>query len=188
MEQVNRAAGRGMGLSASRRKVESFGGKLNLHSAVHEGTTFTIQLPLTMSIAQALLVRLGEETYCIPFSSVFETLKIAPQSIKTVEHEEMISYRGSVLPLIRLRCVLGFPPADSGQGNLRSSRSRPSIPVVVVESGAKKAGFIVDALEGQQEVVIKPLKGILKTIRGVSGATILGSGKTALILDIPALF
>jgi len=102
-EKVTEAAGRGVGLNASRVKVESFGGTLNIESRPNEGTTFFVKLPLTMSIVQTMLVGIADETYCIPLSYITETIKVAPQEIKTIEHHEVISFRNTVLPLISAR-------------------------------------------------------------------------------------
>ena len=187
IKNVTEAAGRGVGLNASRVKVESFGGTLNIDSRPDEGTTISIKLPLTMAIVQAMLVGIADETYCIPLSYIAETIKILPKEIKTMEHNEMISYRDTVLPLIRLREKFGFPASIlQPPGSAISSRI-PAIPVVVVGVGQRKAGLVVDSLLGQQEVVIKPLAGILKEIEGASGATILGTGRAALIVDVGSL-
>lgn len=197
-KKVTEAAGRGVGLNASRIKVESFGGTLDIDTRPNEGTTFSIKLPLTMATVQAMLVGIADETYCIPLSYITETIKVSPQEIRSIEHNEMMPYRDTVLPLVRLRDKLGFAK-DEGQTtkeeeivhrySVRSERSSitPHISIVVVEAGSKKVGLAVDILLGQQEAVIKPLTGILKEIKGASGATILGTGKVALIVDVPSL-
>jgi len=186
-KKVTEAAGRGVGLNAARIKVESFGGILDIDTRPNEGTTIFIKLPLTMAIVQAMLVGITDETYCIPLSHITETIKVSPQQIKTVEQHEMISYRDEVLPLIRLREKFGFPSSRFQPPDSETTSRVPSIPVVVVELVSKKAGLVVDSLLGQQEVVIKPLTGILKEIKGASGATILGTGKAALIVDVGLL-
>ena len=186
-KKVTEAAGRGVGLNAARIKVESFGGILDIDTRPNEGTTIFIKLPLTMAIVQAMLVGITDETYCIPLSYITETIKVSPQQIKTVEQHEMISYRDEVLPLIRLREKYGFPPSRFQPPDSETTSRVPTIPVVVVEVVSKKAGLVVDSLLGQQEVVIKPLTGILKEIKGASGATILGTGKAALIVDVGLL-
>jgi len=186
-EKVTEAAGRGVGLNASRIKVESFGGTLNIESRPNEGTTFFIKLPLTMAIVQAMLVGIADETYCIPLSYITETIKVAPREIKTIEHHEVISWRNTVLPLISLRDKFGFPTPKFRPPVSDMSSRIPTIPVIVVEVGSKKVGLVVDSLLGQQETVIKPLTGILEEIKGTSGATILSTGKVALIVDVPSL-
>ena len=187
VKEVTEAAGRGMGLNASRIKVESFGGTLNIDTRPNEGTTFSIKLPLTMAIVQAMLVGIADETYCIPLSYIAETIKISQKEIKTMEHHEVISYRDTVLPIIRLRDKFGFPASELQSPASEISSRIPKILVVVVEVESKMVGLVVDSLLGQQETVIKPLTGILEGIKGASGATILGTGKVALIVDVPAL-
>ncbi len=186
-KKVTEAAGRGVGLNASKVMVESLGGTLDIDTRPNEGTTFSIKLPLTMAIAQAMLVGIEDETYCIPLSYIAETIKVSPQDIKTMGHNEMISYRDTVLPLIRLRERFGFAFSGLHSPVADVSTDSPAMPVVVVEEGTKKVGLIVDSFLGQQEVVIKPLTGLLKEIKGASGATILGTGKPALIMDVSSL-
>ncbi len=186
-KEVTEAAGRGVGLNASRIKVESLGGTLDIDSKPNKGTTVSIKLPLTMAIVQAMLVGVADETYCIPLSFITETIKVLPREIKTVEHHEIISYRDTVLPLVKLGELFGFPSSRSQSSDTDTSTTVSTTPIVVVEAGPKKAGLVVDSFSGQQEVVIKPLTGILKEIQGVSGATILGTGKAALIVDIGSI-
>lgn len=186
-QKVTEAAGRGVGLNASRLKVESLGGTLNIDTRPNEGTIFSIKLPLTMATIQVLLVGITEETYCIPLSYIAKTTKVSPQEIKTIEHHQMISYGETVLPLLSLREEFGFLALPSWHASSDMSARIHTIPVVVVGEGSKKVGLVVDSLLGQQEAVIKPLTGILKKIKGISGATILGTGRVAPILDIPSL-
>jgi two-component system chemotaxis sensor kinase CheA len=187
-KKVTEAAGRGVGLNASRIKVESLGGTLDIDTSPNEGTTFTLKLPLTMATVQAMLVGVADEAYCIPLSYIAETIKVSPQDIKTIEHHEVISYRETVLPLLRLAEKFGFAASRSQPPASDNSSRIPSMPVVVVEGGSKKAGLVVESLLGQQEAIIKPLTGILKGIKGASGTTILGTGKVALIVDVPSFF
>jgi two-component system chemotaxis sensor kinase CheA len=187
-KKVTEAAGRGVGLNASRLKVESLGGTLNIDTRPNEGTIFSIKLPLTMAIVQVLLVAIADETYCIPLSYIAETITRSPHDIKTIEHHEMISYRDTVLPLVRLREKFGFPPLAHQNTTSDISTRIPAIPIVVVGEGSKKVGLVVDSLLGQQEAVMRSLTGVLKEVKGASGATILGTGKVALIVDVPSLF
>jgi two-component system chemotaxis sensor kinase CheA len=175
---VSEAAGRGIGMNSVKTKVESLGGSLKIESRPKQGSAFQLKLPLTMAVVQALLVKIAEETFAIPLVNVLETLKIKDSSIRRVESEEMIPYRESVLPLVRVREKFGFGPS-AGNGEKAQ--------VVVVEIGHRKAGLVVDQLLSQQEVVIKSTTGLMKNVRGVAGATILGSGKVAMILDMPAV-
>ena len=177
-----------MGLNASKVKVESLGGTLDIDTRPGEGTTFSIKLPLSLAIVRALLVGISDETYCIPLSYIAETIKITSPEIKTMEHHEVVSYRDTVLPLIKLSERFSFPGSSLQFPASDGSNPMSAIPVVVVEAGSRKAGLVVDGLLGQQEAVIKPLTGILKEIKGASGATILGTGKVALIVDVPSLF
>jgi two-component system chemotaxis sensor kinase CheA len=176
-----------VGLNASKVMAESLGGTFDIDTKPNEGTTFSIKLPLTMAIAQSMLVGVADETYCIPLSYIAETIKVSPLQVKTMEHHEMISYRDTVLPLIKLRARFGFPSSRSRSPVADISTASPVMPVVVVEVGSRKVGLVVDSFLGQQEVVIKPLTGFLKEIKGASGATILGTGKPALIMDVGSL-
>lgn len=185
-EKVTETSGRGVGMNSVRTKIESFGGDLIIQSKVDEGSRFILKLPLSMAIIQALLVRLSHETYAIPLINITETIKINPEMIKTVEHHEVIPYRDEVLPLIRLDERFGFLSGNrSVEGPSEIRRGR--IPVVVVEIGRRKAGLVVDALLTQQEVVIKTLNDPLKNMKGVAGATILGDGKVAMIVDVASI-
>jgi len=179
-KSVTQTSGRGVGMNLVKTKVESYGGAVNIESKVNAGSKFTLKLPLSMAIIQALLVRVGTETYAIPLVNITETIKIDTAAIKTMEHHEVVPYRDEVLPLIRLRGKFGF----SSEGGLPTNAR---IPVVVVEVGYKKAGLVVDKLLGGQEVVIKTLKGELRNVPGIAGATILGDGKVAMIVDVASI-
>lgn len=177
--EVTAISGRGVGMNSVRTRIESFGGTLRIESRPGEGSRFVIQLPLSLAIVQALLVRMDSETYAIPLANVSETIKIDSEQIRTLENGEMISWRENVLPLIRLKEKLGSKTSRGVSG---------VVPVVIVETGAhKKVGLIVDAFLGQQEVVIKTLREPLKNIKGIAGATILGDGRVAMIADINAI-
>jgi two-component system chemotaxis sensor kinase CheA len=176
-EEVSGVSGRGVGLDVVKNKVESLGGMLIMQSIKGEGTTFAMKLPLTLAIIQALLVKAQEEIYAIPLGVVSETAVISPHEIKYVSNQEVIFLRDETLPLMRLARVLGMP-GENNQG---------AFPVVVVEVALKSIAIAVDELLGQQEIVITSLDRFLKGIRGFGGATILGTGEVALILDIPTL-
>lgn len=177
-ENVTETSGRGVGMNVVKSKAESFGGSLSIETMPGEGSKFTVKLPVSMAILQALLVGVGQEVYAIPLTNVAEVIKIKPDLIKTMEHREVIPYREEVLPLVELREKFGFVKKDKD-----SPAERSFIPIVVVEIGHKKAGFVVDELLGNQEVVIKTLTGDLKKMKGVAGATIMGDGNAALIVD-----
>ncbi|HNV71840.1 MAG TPA: chemotaxis protein CheW, partial [Candidatus Ozemobacteraceae bacterium] len=138
-------------------------------------------LALTLAILQALMVKIGNEIYAIPLGSVQETMDLEPQDISIVQHQEVTLLRGeTLLPIIRLRQVLGVPTQDA-EKEKNEVRS-----VVVCASGEKQAGFMVDELLGQQEIVIKSMGNLISGLPGIMGATMRGDGSIALILDIPA--
>jgi two-component system, chemotaxis family, sensor kinase CheA len=176
-EEVSGISGRGVGLDVVKNKVESLGGMLIMQSVRDQGTTFALKLPLTLAIIQALLVKVKYEIYAIPLGVVAETAVISSHEVKSVSNQEVIFLRDETLPMMRLRRYLGLPD-DNGQA---------TFPVVVVEIAQKNVAIAVDELMGQQEIVITSLDRFLKGIRGFGGATILGTGEVALILDIPTL-
>ncbi len=175
--EVSGVSGRGVGLDVVKSKVESLGGMLVMTSQKGRGTTFAMKLPLTLAIIQALLVEAGGEIYAIPLGTVRETAVVDEHEIRQVQHQEVIFLREETVPLLRLHRLLGIPQ-ENGKG---------SFPVVVVEIAVRSLAIAVDELLGQQEIVITSLDRFLKGIKGFAGATILGSGRVALILDIPSL-
>ncbi len=198
VKEVTMSAGRGMGLSASRTKIESLGGTFHIESTPNRGTKFTIRLPLSMAISNSMLVDVADETLCIPLSYVIEVIKVAAGDIKAIEGNEIISYRDMVLPVVRLDRIFGCSeekgqePGDEEIVDCSGEQGEHSltvhhIPVVVIELGTKKAGLVVDTVLGQQEIVIKPLTGLMKEIKYASGATILSTGQAALIVDVASL-
>lgn len=177
-KQVTDVSGRGVGLDVVKSKIEALSGEVSVKTKYGEGSTWTIRLPLTLAIIQALMVVVGDEKYAIALGSI-ETLEdITPQDIKLVENKEVINLRGSVIPLIRLDDVLQVPNKRENNGDLV---------VVIVKKGDKLAGLIVDELIGQQEIVIKSMGKFISKCKFISGATILGDGEVALILDANAL-
>ncbi|SMG29663.1 chemotaxis protein CheA [Dethiosulfovibrio salsuginis] len=177
-KEVTDLSGRGVGMDAVKRKVESLGGQFEARSKVGEGTNVYIRLPLTLAIVLALLVKVGEETYAIPLENVDETILVRKEDLKRMHGKPVTLLRGEVLSLGDLAATLDTPQDDE---------ERHEYPVVVVRVGRNKIGFIVDALVGQQEIVIKSLGRILSKIKGIAGATILGDGNVALILDVGSL-
>jgi two-component system chemotaxis sensor kinase CheA len=176
--KITDVSGRGVGLDAVRTKIDSLNGLVGLETLPGRGSKFTIKLPLTLAIIQALLVQVGLETYAIPLSSIDETTHLNRENIKQIQGQEVMLLRGNVLPLIRLDKFLGIPD---------SNKNSDDYYVVVVRKGNRQAGLIVDSLIGQQDIVIKTLGKLLNGIPGFSGATILGNGHVALILDIGLL-
>ncbi len=176
---VTDVSGRGVGMDAVKTKIESLGGMVDVETKVNEGSRFKIRLPLTLAIIQALLVKVCEEIYAIPLGSIDSTINVTPGDIKTIQNQEVILLRGQIIPIVRLGNVLGVPSA--GQ------EAAEELYVVIVHMGDQKAGVIVDTLIGQQEIVIKSLGKLLASIKVLAGATILGDGRVALILDVGSL-
>ena len=177
-DQVTDISGRGVGMDVVKKALNNLGGIVDITTCKGKGTTFTIRLPLTLAIIQALLVEVGEEIYAVPLSSVLETLLVNRADIKTVGGLPMVQLRGNTLPLISLLEKFDLPSPET---------SSNEVFVVVVGLGDKVLGIIVDELRGQQEVVIKSLGDLLTNLPGIAGATILGDGKVTLILDIGSL-
>lgn len=177
-DKITDVSGRGVGLDVVKSKIEGLGGDIEVRTKKNEGSTFTIRLPLTLAIIQALMIELGEEKYAIPLGSI-QTIEDVPiEDIKYVQNKEVIHLRGSVIPLVRLYGLLDCPPREE---------EPESLTVVIVTKGDKLAGLVVDNLIGQQEIVIKPLGKYIHVEKMISGATILGDGEIALILDANAL-
>ena len=177
-EKVTDVSGRGVGLDVVKSKIEALGGDVEVKTKYGEGSTFSIRLPLTLAIIQALMVKVGEEKYAIALGSI-ETIEDVPVSeIKYVHAKEVINLRGNVIPLIRLRELLDVPGEPEESDN---------IVIVIVRKGDKLAGLVVDNLIGQMEIVIKSLGKYININRMISGATILGDGSVALIIDANTL-
>ena len=177
-KQVTDVSGRGVGLDVVKSKIESLSGEVEVKSKLGEGSTWTIRLPLTLAIIQALMVVVGNEKYAISLGSIQTLEDIPPSEIKFVQNKEVIHLRGTVIPIIRLSEVLDVESKRSDEENLI---------VVIVKKGDKLAGLVIDELIGQQEIVIKTLGKYIKQCKFISGATILGDGEIALILDTNAL-
>ncbi|MGI6604166.1 MAG: chemotaxis protein CheW [bacterium] len=171
---VSDVSGRGVGLDVVESKIESLGGSVEVRSRHGEGTRFTIRLPLTLAIIQALLVNLGTETYAIPLEGVEEIQVVAKEDVKLVRQRQVILLRGEVVPLVCLGPLLGC---------VAESEDTEDISVVVVRGDTGRAGLVVSGLVGQREIVIKSLGRFLGNVAGIGGATILGDGRVALILD-----
>ncbi len=177
-EKISDVSGRGVGLDVVKSKIESLSGSVECHTVLGEGTTFTIRLPLTLAIIQSLMVVVGGEKYAIPLGSIDTIEDIAIEEIKRVEKKEVVNLRGSVIPLIRLEEILDVP---------NKSPEKTNVTMVVVTKGDKKAGLIVDELIGQLEIVIKSIGKYINNSKLISGATVLGDGEIALILDANTL-
>ncbi|BAD75527.1 two-component sensor histidine kinase (chemotaxis protein) [Geobacillus kaustophilus HTA426] len=177
-EQVSDISGRGVGLDVVKSTIESLGGTVSVDSQPGKGSLFSIQLPLTLSIISVLLVQIAEETYAIPLSSIIETALVKKEEIFSAHNQPVIDFRGKIVPLVRLKDVFAVPGvADDGD----------AVAVVIVRKGEKLAALAVDSFIGQQEVVLKSLGNYLSSVFAISGATILGDGRVALIIDCNAL-
>lgn len=177
-EVISDVSGRGVGLDVVKTKIEALGGDIEAKTKLGEGSNFIIRLPLTLAIIQALMVELGTEKYAIPLGSI-QTIEDIPYSeIKYVQTREVIHLRGTVIPLIRLEKVLDVEPLED---------KPESLTVVIVAKGNKLAGLVVDNLIGQQEIVIKSIGKYINNNKIIGGATILGDGEVALILDVNTL-
>ncbi|MBQ4522716.1 MAG: chemotaxis protein CheA [Lachnospiraceae bacterium] len=177
-EQVSDVSGRGVGLDVVKTKIENLGGDIEVSTKKGEGSVFSIRLPLTLAIIQALMVELRDEKYAIPLNSIEMIEDVNVSDIKYVQTKEVINIRGTVIPLIRLDQVLNCPEKETEDESLL---------VVIVKKGDKQVGLVVDELIGQQEIVIKPLGKYININKIISGATILGDGEVALILDANTL-
>ena len=178
-EVVTDVSGRGVGMDVVKKNITAMNGSIEIRSAEGFGTTIAISLPLTLAILDGMSVSLGSSIYVIPLNLIVETLQPREEDIKTVTGEgRMVHVRGEYLPVISLHSLFNQETniTDPTQGVL-----------VLIEAEGKKAALFVDALVGQQQVVIKSLETNFKKIQGVSGATIMGDGSVALILDVPAL-
>ena len=175
---VSDVSGRGVGLDVVKSKIEALSGEVEVKSKLGVGSSWIIRLPLTLAIIQALMVDIGEEKYAISLGSIQTIEDISPSDIKLVQAEEVIHLRDTVIPLVRLNEILDIPSKKSPEDNLV---------VVIVKKGDKLAGLVVDELIGQQEIVIKSLGKYISKCKIISGATVLGDGEVALILDANAL-
>lgn len=178
-DTVSNISGRGVGMDVVRRNIQSLGGTVRVATSPGKGSLFTVSLPLTLAILDGMIVRVGTENYIIPITSIIETLRPKPEQVKRVEgHNDVINVRGDFVTVVYLHRVFNI-------GNAENDPSKALI--VLVESGHKKMGLVVDELIGQQQVVIKSLESNADPVAGVSGATILGDGRVSLILDIDSL-
>ncbi|MGG1633563.1 chemotaxis protein CheW [Paenibacillus sp. NRS-1760] len=178
-DKISDISGRGVGLDVVRSKITSLGGNVTIDSAFGRGTKFSVQLPLTLSIISAMLIKLGSEKYAIPLSSIVETGIIRKEQILQVHGNKMIEFRNTIIPLVSLSKVLDSP--DFNENDELETE------IVVVRKGEKWAAVMVDEFIGQSEIVLKTLGKYLTNIKAISGATILGDGYVALIIDPNAL-
>ncbi|MFD2116809.1 chemotaxis protein CheW [Paenibacillus yanchengensis] len=176
---VSDVSGRGVGLDVVRSKISSLSGDVTIVSEQGKGTKFSVQLPLTLSIISAMLIKMGTEKYALPLSSIMETAIVNRQQIKQIHGQPMIDFRGAIIPLVSLSKVLQCPNYDE--------TAEEEHEVVIIRKGDKIAAVVIDEFIGQSEIVLKTLGNYLANIPAVSGATILGDGYVALIIDTNAL-
>lgn len=177
-KKITDVSGRGVGLDVVKSNIETLGGDVEVKSKLGEGSTFIVRLPLTLAIIQALLVEVHNELFAIALGSIITIEDVPVSEIKYVQAEEVINLRGNVIPLIRLNQILDIEEPEVAP---------ESLTVVIVNKGEKQAGLVVDNLLGQQEIVIKSLGKFISNSKIISGATILGDGEIALILDVNTL-
>ncbi len=178
-DQVSETSGRGVGMDVVKNNISRLRGTIEIYSEKGKGTTFKIQLPLTLAIIDGMLVKVGEEVFVLPILSIVESIQPRKEHVKSIDcKDEVINVRGEYLPLIRLHEVF----------NIEAASKNPSEAlVIIVQSGKTKACLLVDDIIGQQQAVIKSLDDNFQLINGITGATILGDGTVSMILDVPAL-
>jgi len=177
-EAVTDVSGRGVGMDVVRRNIESIGGAIDIQSAHEKGSVFRIRLPLTLAIVDGMCVSVTDQTFIIPLTNIIESIQPSKAQIKTIGNEQLLWVRGEYWPLLALHELMDIEGANTD----------PSTAIVVlVETARKRFGLLIDALEGQQQVVIKSLEQHYKRVPGVAGATIMGDGGVALILDIESI-
>ena len=176
-DAISDVSGRGVGMDVVKKNITRLKGVFDVNTVPGSGTTFTIKLPLTLAIIQALLVRVVDELYAIPLDSVIESQRIEMDDVRTVHGSEVITLRGQVVPLVRV--------ADFFE--LGGERDPDKVMIVIVGLQGRQVGLVVDSFQGEQEIVIKPLSDVMGHIAGISGATILGNGSISLIIDVHSL-
>ena len=175
---VTEVSGRGVGLDVVKKNVEALGGTAMVNTSKGAGTTFSLWLPFTLAIIEAMLVSIGDQSYAVPMGTVVESHRYEEVEVKQVRSREVVQLRGEVLPLIRMRGYFGLD---------KITDKRTHVNTLVVQSRDRRAALEVDELLGHQQIVVKPLDQRLRNVNGISGGTILGSGSIALILDVDSI-
>jgi two-component system chemotaxis sensor kinase CheA len=175
-ERITDISGRGVGIDAVHARIRSLGGSVEIRSVPSRGTTVTLRLPLTLAILRALLIRVDGDTFAVPMTHVNETVELEASALKSVKGHEVLMLRDDVLPLVRFRSLLGLPADGAGMPQ-----------VIVLEVGERRAGLVVDELAGQRDIVVKQFDAVRNAAALFSGATILGDGAPALIVDVGSL-
>lgn len=175
-DQTDRASGRGIGMSVVKTTIEELGGSIEVATALGAGTTFTLHVPLTLAITDALIATAGGETFAVPQAAVREVIEIDPAAVRSLENNEVVPYHGGVLPLMRLARVFGL-----------EARPRATWHALVLGTGTGGVGLVVDRITEQREIVVRAITDPLIAVDGIAGATDLGDGRVVLILDAAAL-
>jgi two-component system chemotaxis sensor kinase CheA len=188
-EQVSSVSGRGVGVDAVRDRVRRFGGTLSMTTAAGRGTCFTMRLPLTLALGRALVARVGGAAYALPIGNVRETAEVSAESIDRSGSRALFRIRGESVPLLDLRAALGVAP-ERRQASIeydRAALEAAAPEAAVVEADGRRAALIVDAVDGQQDLLVRPLPPLRGALGIFGGATILVDGTPALVLDVSAL-
>jgi two-component system chemotaxis sensor kinase CheA len=175
-DETDRASGRGVGMAVVKTTVEELNGSMSLQTAPGEGTRFVIELPLTLSITDALIAHVGDRTFAVPQANVREVVEMDPSSLRQIEQHEIAPFRGGTLPILRLSRLFGI-----------AEHARRALHVFVVGAGQDAVGIAVDRISGQREIVVRGMADSLINVDGVAGATDLGDGRVVLILNLPDL-
>jgi two-component system chemotaxis sensor kinase CheA len=175
-DEADRISGRGVGMDVVRGTVQELGGTLEVDTEPGRGTTFTITLPLTLAVIDAIIAQIGDQTFAVPQSAIQEIIEVDPGSLRSLEQNELLTYRGRALPIVRLGRLFHI-----------SAAARPRLHAIVVGTGLSAVGLLVDRVAGHREIVVKTIADPLIRVDGVSGATELGDGRLVLILDVAAL-
>jgi two-component system chemotaxis sensor kinase CheA len=182
-EKVTDVSGRGMGMDIVKTKIEELSGTVDISSERGKGTTITLKLPLTLAILPSLMVDIAGDVFAMPMEAVTEIVSVGENQVRTVRGRPMATVRGRVVSLVRLGDLLSFHRADVAAETCQT----PGTTLVVVSDAGREIGLAVDRVIGEEDVVIKSIAENYENIRGIAGASILGDGRVALILDIPAL-
>jgi two-component system chemotaxis sensor kinase CheA len=175
-EEADKTSGRGVGMDVVRRTIDELGGSIALETETDKGTKFRIQLPLTLAIADALIVTVDRERFAVPQSNVREVIEVEQRSVRQFENNEVIEYRGAALPIVRLARLFAL-----------EEKYQRAFHAFIVGEGKQAVGIAVDRIIGQSEIVIRAINDPLAQVPGISGATELGDGRVVLILDVVAI-
>ena len=178
-QEVTDVSGRGVGMNVVKKMVQEFKGSVLIQTQQGQGTSFILSFPLTLAIISAILVRIRDEEYAFPLSDVVETIKVNRDDITTLQGKDIINLRGDILPVFHLQALMGL--------QVEESREREEFPVVIANVNNRKIGFIVEAMVGKQEIVIKSLEQNFRTVEGLIGATLMGDGSIVMVLDVQGL-